>query len=197
LEGKEPTTWIVTVAMFAAAAVMALLGHSRWSRPHRQSRKRRDRVKGEGTPMSTSAFNAEGRTDSTAATTPPPADDPDAIRTDIEETREELGDNVQKLVGRANVKARAKDKVTEVKDHAAQLVKQQATQVKEHAKETTKVAAVRAKGTAQQTATKVRRRPAPYAGMGAVLAAAGGTVVLVRRRRAAMAAARARRWWSW
>jgi ElaB/YqjD/DUF883 family membrane-anchored ribosome-binding protein len=145
-----------------------------------------------------STRKAGGRTGSTSTTTaatapPPPADDPDAIRADIEQTRAELGDSVQALAGRADVKSRAKEKVAEVKDEATQVVKEQAAHAKDHAKDTAQAAALRAKGTAQQTATKARQRPVPYVGALAALGAAITAVVLVRRRQAR---ARAGRWWS-
>jgi ElaB/YqjD/DUF883 family membrane-anchored ribosome-binding protein len=139
--------------------------------------------------MSKSTGKSTGRTHTPpgpAGATPPPVDDPDAIRADIAQTRAELGDSVQELADRADVKARAREKVAEVKDRAAQ-----ATDV---AKDTAQVAAERATQPARQVAGQVRRRPAPYAGVVAGLAAVAGTVALVRRRRAAKA--RARRWWS-
>ena len=43
-------------------------------------------------------------------------EDPRAIREEIEETREELGDTVAALAHKTDVKARAKDKVEEVKE---------------------------------------------------------------------------------
>jgi ElaB/YqjD/DUF883 family membrane-anchored ribosome-binding protein len=43
-------------------------------------------------------------------------EDPRAIREEIEETREELGDTVAALAHKTDVKARAKDKVDEVKE---------------------------------------------------------------------------------
>jgi len=43
-------------------------------------------------------------------------EDPGAIREEIEETREELGDTVAALAHKTDVKARAKDKVEDVKE---------------------------------------------------------------------------------
>ena len=43
-------------------------------------------------------------------------EDPNAIRADIERTRAEMGDTVEALGYKADVKSRAKDKVTETKD---------------------------------------------------------------------------------
>jgi hypothetical protein len=102
----------------------------------------------------------------------PPADDTDAIRADIAETRAELGDTVEALAAKADVKARAKAR----------------------AKDTAQAATERAKDTAEQVGETVRRRPAPLAGALAAVAAAIGAVVMVRRRRAAKTQAR-KRWW--
>jgi Protein of unknown function (DUF3618) len=112
----------------------------------------------------------------------PPADDPDAIRADIETTRAELGDSVEALAAKADVKARAQETVTAAKDRA---------------KDTAQVATERAKDTAQQVGEKVRRRPAPVAAVVAGLAAAASAVALIRRRRKAKTAAaqaHTRRW---
>jgi hypothetical protein len=52
------------------------------------------------------------------ATQPPPAKDPDAIRADIERTRENLADTVDALHAKLDVKGQAKAKVAHVKDQA-------------------------------------------------------------------------------
>jgi ElaB/YqjD/DUF883 family membrane-anchored ribosome-binding protein len=118
----------------------------------------------------------------TAAAGAPPSDDPDAIRADIERTREDLGDNVEALAAKADVRARAQQRLAGVKDrarHAAQDASQ------------------RAKATAQQAGDRVRQRPAPTAGVlaavAAVVGAVVGAVVLSRRRRPAQTRTRWRR----
>jgi hypothetical protein len=53
------------------------------------------------------------------------AEDPDTLaeaRADVERTREELADTVEALAYKADVKARARDKVDEVKQTATQKV---------------------------------------------------------------------------
>lgn len=50
--------------------------------------------------------------------TTPPSDDPDALRDQIEQTREELGETVSALSDKADVKARAAEKADEVKHRA-------------------------------------------------------------------------------
>jgi hypothetical protein len=156
--------------------------------------------------MSKNTGKSAGRTSTPAGpadATPPPVDDPDAIRADIAQTRAELGDSVQELADRADVKARAREKVAEVKDRAdvkararekVAEVKDRAAQVTDRATDTAQLAAERATQPARQVAGRLGQRPAPYAGVVAGLAAVAGTVALVRRRRAAKA--RARRWWS-
>ena len=44
-----------------------------------------------------------------------PPTDPDSLRADIAQTRAELGDTVEALAAKVDVKARAKDKATEVR----------------------------------------------------------------------------------
>jgi Protein of unknown function (DUF3618) len=145
----------------------------------------------------------------------PPARDAEAIRTDIEQTRADLGDSLQELAYRADVTTRTKQKITEVRGRAVQVIdrathpaqlaavrakdtaKQAATkarQVTARATPPAQVAAVRAKDTAKQAAMNVRQRPAPFAGVVAGLAAAVAAVMLLRRPRAAKA--RTRGWWS-
>ncbi|MGI5150146.1 DUF3618 domain-containing protein [Plantactinospora sp. CA-294935] len=148
--------------------------------------------------MSTSTGKSgRTRTTATGVTAVPPTDDPDLIRADIAQTRAELGDTVEHLAARADVKTRAKEKVAEVRG--------QAGQVKDRATDTAQVAVVRAKDAAQVTAVrareatrrsvgKARQRPAPYVGVLAGLATALAAVLLVRRRRASKPGARLRRW---
>jgi Protein of unknown function (DUF3618) len=104
---------------------------------------------------------------------PPPSNDPDAIRADIEVTRAQLGDSVEALAAKADVKARVKEKVAEEKERAREVVEAAGEQVKD-------------------AADAVRRRPAPVAGVLAALAAAVGAVVMFRRRRAAKTPVRKR-----
>jgi len=49
---------------------------------------------------------------------PPPANDPDAIRADIERTRENLAETVDALHAKLDVKSQAKAKVAQFKDQA-------------------------------------------------------------------------------
>lgn len=70
--------------------------------------------------------------------------DPDALRDEIAATREELGDTVQALADKADVKARAREMIEERKQQAGQ--------------------------TTGRAVQQVRRRPLPFATAGALLA---------------------------
>jgi Protein of unknown function (DUF3618) len=50
---------------------------------------------------------------------PGPPDDRQALEEEIEQTREYLGETVQALAGKADVKARAQDKASELTGHRA------------------------------------------------------------------------------
>jgi Mg2+ and Co2+ transporter CorA len=63
------------------------------------------------------------------------SDDPDALRRDIAEKRRDLGDTVEELAQKADVKAQVKERVDERKealretsDHAQRVVSTQASQ---------------------------------------------------------------------
>ena len=58
-------------------------------------------------------------------------DDPEALRAQIEETRAELGDTVEALTEKADVKAQAKAKVEETKAQARTKVEQGREQLRE------------------------------------------------------------------
>jgi ElaB/YqjD/DUF883 family membrane-anchored ribosome-binding protein len=116
--------------------------------------------------------------------------DPEVIRADIAQTRAELGDSVEALADKADVKARAKRGVKTAKDRATQKV----AAAKDRTKETAEVATERAKETAEQVGETVRRRPATVAAALAGVAAAIGSVVFIKRRRAAKARTAVRRW---
>jgi len=70
-----------------------------------------------GTPQNVGAASAPSdiRTNGTAPST---SNDPEAIRADIERTREDLAQTVDALHAKLDVKTRAKDKVVQVKNSA-------------------------------------------------------------------------------
>jgi ElaB/YqjD/DUF883 family membrane-anchored ribosome-binding protein len=111
------------------------------------------------------------------------AHEPDSLaaaRADVERTREELGNTVEALAYKADVKARAHDKVDEVKAQAAHKVdevKAQAAHKVDEVKAKAADSAEHARATAQETAVQAqtRVRQVPTA---ALAGAAAGLLVL-------------------
>ena len=97
---------------------------------------------------------------------------PDEIRADIEQTREEVGDTVEALAAKTDVKAQAQARVDEVKGN----VKAKADEVKAKAQSSTPESAQQG---GQQVIAKVRENPAPL-----VLGAAVLVAFLIGRRTA-------------
>ena len=85
---------------------------------------------------------------------------PEEIEAEIDETREELGDTVEALAGKVDVKQQAKDKIASNKD-AAQHKKDE---VGSRARGATPDSAGAG---AQQLASTVQRKPLPFAAAGA------------------------------
>jgi Protein of unknown function (DUF3618) len=99
---------------------------------------------------------------------------PEEIETEIQQTREDLGDTVEALAGKADVKAQAKDKIAQVRATAQHKKDELASRAR--------AATPDSAGTgAQQVASAVQRKPVPFAVAGAF---AGGIVVgwILRRR---------------
>ncbi len=125
--------------------------------------------------------------------------DPQALRDEIAATRHDLGETMEALAAKADVKARAKDAVGHASDQAKEKITQASDQVKE------KIGAVRDQavelaanvgGRVRSSAVSVRdsvqdvdvptavRRPLPAAAIAATaLALVGVVIYLVRRRR--------------
>jgi uncharacterized protein YdbL (DUF1318 family) len=125
----------------------------------------------EGAAMSAAA----GRDDTEEARTPDDTEEartPEAIRTDIEQTREEVGDTVEALAAKTDVKAQAHARVDEVKGN----VRAKADEVKAKAQSSTPESAQQG---GQQVIAKVRANPAPL-----VLGAAVLVAFLIGRRTA-------------
>ena len=101
-----------------------------------------------------------------AATTDPGSDEgtrsPEEIRADIEQTRGEVGDTVEALAAKTDVKAQAKAKVEDIKGN----VRERADVLKTKAQSTTPDSAQQG---GQQVVAKVREKPAPFAIGGAIL----------------------------
>jgi Protein of unknown function (DUF3618) len=89
---------------------------------------------------------------------------PEEIRADITETREEVGDTVEALAAKTDLKTQARERVDEVKGN----VRSKADQVKAKAQSATPDSAQQG---GRQVAAKVRENPAPVVLAGAVLLA--------------------------
>lgn len=99
---------------------------------------------------------------------------PEEIEVEIEETRQELGDTVEALAGKANVKAQANDKIAQVRDSAHQKKDELASRARRATPDS-------AGAGAQQVVSTVQHKPLPFAAAGAF---AGGVLVgwILRRR---------------
>jgi hypothetical protein len=102
-----------------------------------------------------------------------------ALREDIRHTRAELGQTVEALAAKADVKARVKESA----EHTAERVRESAEHAVERVKESAGQAAVKVRGSLHDAGVAARRRPVPW------LAVAGGAAALmivflvIRRRR--------------
>ena len=93
------------------------------------------------------------------------ADDrtPEEIRADIEQTREELGDTVEALAAKTDVKARAQERANDIKQAAQAKKDDFAAKAKEISPDS-------ATEGAQQVASTVQSKPLPFAAAGAFVA---------------------------
>jgi ElaB/YqjD/DUF883 family membrane-anchored ribosome-binding protein len=89
---------------------------------------------------------------------------PEEIRAEIEETREEVGDTVEALAAKSDVKAQARERVEEVKGN----VRAKADQVKDRVRSSTPESAQQGGARAIEA---VRSNPAPFVLIGAVVVA--------------------------
>ena len=107
-----------------------------------------------------------------------PGRSPDEIRSDIEQTREELGDTVEALAAKTDVKARAQARIEEAKQQAIgrlDEVKQRVEQARSGAEERTPPAArERAQQVGQAASEAAARNPVPAAAIGGFV---GGLIV--------------------
>jgi ElaB/YqjD/DUF883 family membrane-anchored ribosome-binding protein len=112
--------------------------------------------------------------DEAARTSGPQLEDgqrgPDEIRADIEQSREELGDTVEALAAKTDVKAQAQAKVDDVKDQArakVQSVKEKVGSAKDGAGERTPESAAQG---FEQLRTKANEKPVHSAAAAAFVA---------------------------
>jgi ElaB/YqjD/DUF883 family membrane-anchored ribosome-binding protein len=89
---------------------------------------------------------------------------PEEIRAEIEDTREEVGDTVEALAAKTDVKAQARERVEEVKGN----VRAKAEEVKERVRAGTPASAQQG---GSQAMDKMRSNPAPFVVAGAVVVA--------------------------
>jgi hypothetical protein len=118
------------------------------------------------------------------------------IREDIERTRDDLGQTMEALAAKTDVKARSREAADHAKAQARQKVATGVHNVQHQSEEM----AHKATAKATEGVQRARRRPAPVAtaatAAGAA-AAAAGAIIFLRRRRAAKAGARRRIWRLW
>jgi hypothetical protein len=114
-------------------------------------------------------------------------DDPKvtALRSDIAQTRAELGATVEALTQRVDVKARAKEKVDEAKQKARESAQHAAASGRELARELRSDPGVPARRAAVRMRTSVRQHPKEWVAAMAGLLAFAALVVRKRRRAAA------------
>jgi hypothetical protein len=123
-----------------------------------------------------------------------------ALRSEIQQTRSDLGETIEALAAKADVKARARDKVdetkarasaaaVEAKDRAKVLAREKAQHLadagSELVRELRTEPAVPARRAAHRMRSSLRSRPKQWAAVGAALLAFAGLVVRSRRARAA------------
>jgi ElaB/YqjD/DUF883 family membrane-anchored ribosome-binding protein len=96
------------------------------------------------------------------------APDVDALRDEIRHTRAELGETVQALAAKADVKARMKESAAHTRERVRESAAHRAAQVRESLHEATESA---------------RRRPAPWLAAAAAAAGVLITLVILRGRR--------------
>jgi Protein of unknown function (DUF3618) len=109
------------------------------------------------------------------ATDPAASGDPAAIRADIERTRAELGDTVEALAAKTDVKARAQDAA-----HTAKVRMQDSVAETAHA----------VAGEAREVRRAIARRPVPAAAIAGLAAAVTAVLVILGQRSSRRRAAR-------
>jgi cobalamin biosynthesis Mg chelatase CobN len=119
--------------------------------------------------------------------------DVEALRAEIKQTRADLGETVQALAAKADVKARAKEQVEQTKQKVKAQAAEATGKVREaavaasdrvrHAGASARVAAAEAGDRAQGTTEQVRRSPIPVVAVLAGVVAVIGVILVVRGRR--------------
>lgn len=86
-----------------------------------------------------------------------PQKSPEELREDIEETRDQLGDTVQALAEKTDVKAQARERLAVIKDTARQKKNQLLSQTNQSMPDSASAAG-------QRVAAAIKQRPIPSAG---------------------------------
>jgi ElaB/YqjD/DUF883 family membrane-anchored ribosome-binding protein len=107
------------------------------------------------------------------------AGDREALRAEIQRTRAELGETVEALAAKADVKARLKDSAEQTRERVREQAAQSVARLRGQAGQ----AAETARGTAHDTQRSIRRNPVPWAAVAAGALAAVIVVIVVRGRR--------------
>jgi hypothetical protein len=108
---------------------------------------------------------SEGRPTVSAASEETQQKSPEEIRTEIEQAREALGDTVEALAEKADVKGQAKDRIASIKATAQHKKAEFASRAREATPES-------AGAGVQQVASAVSRQPVPFTAAGAFAAGA-------------------------
>jgi hypothetical protein len=101
------------------------------------------------------------------------------LRAEIQQTRHDLGETVQALAAKADVKARAKEQVAQAKEKVRASVGQATEKVRDSAVH----AAHSAEGYAHEATVRAKGNPVPLVAVLAVGAAVVVAVILLRGRR--------------
>jgi len=109
--------------------------------------------------------------------------EPQRLRNEIEETRADLGETVQALAAKTDVKARAKNAVGDATDQAKDKLAAARDRAAQAAGAVAETAASAKDQLAQGQVPPQMRRPLPWAALAGVAVLIGVVVVLVRRRR--------------
>jgi ElaB/YqjD/DUF883 family membrane-anchored ribosome-binding protein len=108
-----------------------------------------------------------------------------ALRQEIRQTRAELGETVQVLAGRADVKARAREQVEETKQRVLTGAATMTGRVREAVAGTTGrvVRETHPREFAHQVGSRVRANPFPVVLVAAGVMAVAGVILIIRGRR--------------
>ncbi|GGM03881.1 MULTISPECIES: DUF3618 domain-containing protein [Micromonospora] len=105
--------------------------------------------------------------------------DAEALRAEIRRTRMELGETMEALAAKADVKARLKDSADQAKERVREQAAQTVARVRGQAAQTAEVARFQA----QEKGELVRRNPVPWAAVAAGAVATVIVLLIVRGRR--------------